>query len=149
MNIDEIISYCLKTLKDTVLIKSFGEKSLFYNPNNKLKRGIYILTIKDNDGDNDKSSQLNRDGIFRVNIGIKKNTFISLFGGVPKRPLKGYTVNMPYDFTALNKIMPHPIYAWMYWICVLNPSDEIFEKLKHLINESYEYAKEKFNKKKF
>lgn len=50
-------------------------------------------------------------------------------------------------FTALDIIMPHPVYAWMGWVCVLNPSAETFERLKSLIVEAYEYAKEKFKKR--
>ena len=148
MNIDEIIKYCLDNFQYLNLIESFKEKSLFYNPNNKLKRGIYILTIKDKNGPNDKVSNLDRENIFRVNIGIRKETFKKLFNEIPKRPSKGGIVNMPYDFTLLNTILPHPIYAWMYWICILNPSNEMFERSKPLINESYEYAQEKFSKKK-
>ncbi len=36
----------------------------------------------------------------------------------------------------------------MSWICCLNPSEETFERLKPLIAEAYEYAKEKFLKRK-
>lgn len=45
-------------------------------------------------------------------------------------------------------ILPHPVYAWMGWICVLNPLEQTFEKLKPLIEESYWFAQEKFNKRK-
>ncbi|NBH88273.1 hypothetical protein D7V78_02330 [Parabacteroides distasonis] len=44
--------------------------------------------------------------------------------------------------------MPHPVYAWMGWICALSPSETTFESLKPYILESYEYAKEKFSKRK-
>lgn len=55
---------------------------------------------------------------------------------------------MPFDFTATNVIMPHPVYAWMGWICVLNPSEDTFEHMKSLIHDAYEYATEKFVKRK-
>ena len=69
-------------------------------------------------------------------------------GSVPTRPSKGGIVDMPFDFTQIDKILPHPVYAWMSWVCALNPSDTTFEQLKPLIQEAYEYAKEKFSKKK-
>lgn len=47
-----------------------------------------------------------------------------------------------------DKILPHPVYAWMVWVCVLNPSEQTFEELKPYIQETYEYAKEKFKKHK-
>jgi len=55
---------------------------------------------------------------------------------------------MDYDFTALDKILPHPVYAWVAWVCVLNPSGQAFEELKLFIQEAYEYAREKFKKRK-
>lgn len=148
MKPDKILQYCLENLEDVVLIESWGEKGIFYNPQNVLKRGIYILTVKEKDGENDKSSYLNRDGIYRVNIGVRKSTFINMFAETPKRPAKGESVDMDYDFTLTDTILPHPVYAWMSWICVLNPSEITFEQLKPFIQEAYEYAKEKFKKKK-
>ncbi len=148
MKSEEILNYCLENLEGTVFVNSWGEKGVFYNPDKILKRGIYILTIKEKDGDNDKSSKLDRDGIYRVNLGVRKDTFTKMFGTVPKRPEKGGIVDMDYDFTEANKIIPHPVYAWMSWICVLNPSKETFDKLKPLIAEAYEYAKEKYRKRK-
>ena len=147
MKADEILKYCLDNLDGVNLVLSFGERNIFYNPENKLKRGVYVLTVKESDGKNDFSSNLNRENIYRVNIGIRKETFKGKFGFIPKRQKKGESTYMDYDFSVQNKIMPHPVYAWMGWICVINPSIETFEDLKPLIIESYEYAKEKYQKK--
>lgn len=145
---EQILAYCLDNLDGTVLAESWGEKGIFYNPNGVLKRGVYVLTVKEKDGENDKASGLDREGMYRVNLGVRKNTFLEMFGTVPKRPKKGGAADMPYDFTETDKILPHPVYAWMSWICALNPSEETFEKLKPLIREAYEYAKEKYAKRK-
>ncbi len=148
MTSDNIIKYCLENFDGVVLVSSWGERGIFYNPDGKLKRGIYILTIKEKDGDNDKASKLDRDGIYRVNTGVRRETFEIMFGTVPGRPCKGGVVDMNYDFTAVDRIMPHPVYGWMGWICALSPSDRLFEELKPLIGEAYEYAKEKYKKRK-
>lgn len=148
MTADEILEYCLKELEGTVLVNSWGERGIFYNPYNKLKRGIYVLTVKEKDGENDQGSKLNRENIYRVNLGVRKATFQEMFGAVPKRPRKGGIVDMGYDFAAINQILPHPVYAWMGWICSLNPSQKTFEALKPYIQEAYEYAKEKYAKRK-
>ena len=148
MKPDDILAYCLKTLTGTILMESWGERGIFYNPDRTLKRGTYVLTVKEKDGANDKSSHLNRQGIYRVNLGLKKTTFQSLFGPVPARPTAGGVVKMSYDFTAADCLLPHPVYAWMGWISVLNPSPSTFGKLKPLIQESYESAVEKFKKRK-
>lgn len=147
MKPEEILNDCLQHLEGCVLTESWGEKGIFYNPGRKLKRGVYVLTIKEKDGANDKGSNLNRPDIYRVNLGVRKNTFVSLFGAVPKRPAAGKIVDMNYDFAAVDEILPHPVYAWMSWICVLNPSEHTFEQIKPYIQEAYEYAGEKFAKR--
>lgn len=145
---EQILTYCLDNLDGTVLVESWGEKGIFYNPNKTLKRGVYVLTVKEKDGDNDKASNLDREGVYRVNLGVRKNTFCGMFGEIPARPSKGGVVDMPYDFGSIDQIIPHPVYAWISWICVLNPSESTFEKLNPLISEAYEYAKEKYAKRK-
>lgn len=148
MTPDDILRYCLDNFEGVVEVSSWGERGIFYNPGGVLKRGVYILTVKEKDGDNDRASMLDREGVWRLNIGVRKATFRTLFGELPKRPCKGGIVDMPYDFSTKDVIMPHSVYAWMGWICVLNPSEATFEQLKPLILEAYEYAKEKFNIKK-
>lgn len=144
----EILEYCTANLDGVILIESWGEKCIFYNPNKVLKRGVYVLTIKERDGENDKGSNLNREGVFRVNLGLRKEHFKEIFGYIPRRPEAGGVVDMDYDFKELDKIIPHPVYAWMGWISILNPSKETFEKLKPLIEVAYNFSREKFSKRK-
>jgi hypothetical protein len=44
------------------------------------------------------------------------------------------------DFAAVDRILPHPIYAPQSWICIVNPSDETFETLEPLLAEAYDRA---------
>lgn len=143
MNPQEILDFCLSNLDGTVFVESWGEKGVFYNPEGKLKRGVYTLTIKEKNGENDKASDLDRSGIFRINIGSKKQTFLDLFKCIPHRPQAGGVVDMPYDFTCLNRMIPHPVYGWMGWVCMLSPDQDGFERLKPYIQESYLFAIEK------
>lgn len=147
MNSDYIIKLCLERYEGTILVKAWGEDNIFYNPDRLLKRGVYVMTIKEKDGDNDTSSLLNREGIYRVNTGISKKSYIEKFGAVPQRPLAGGIVDVDYDFDEQNIIMPHPVYAWMSWICVLNPTKDTFDEFLNYIDESYELAKKKFEKR--
>ncbi len=110
MTPDKILNYCLEKLEGTALVESWGEKGIFYNPGHALKRGVYILTVKEKNGDNDKSSGLNRENVYRVNLGIQKSTFVELFGAVPKRPPASGVVDMDYDFSVLNEML-YPLYC--------------------------------------
>ena len=43
--------------------------------------------------------------------------------------------------------MPHPVYGWMSWVCVLNPSAETFKTMQPLLAEAYDLAVAKFAKR--
>ena len=147
MTPEELLQICQKALPGTVPVSSWGERGLFYNPEGLLKRGVYVLTVKERDGENDRASGLDREGVYRLNLGLRRETFEGLFGSLPKRPPKGGTVAMDYDFTALDRLLPHPVYAWMGWICVLNPAPETLKCIGPLLREAYEYAEEKYRKR--
>lgn len=147
MTIEEIINIVQNNHSGVVKNTNWGEVGLFYNPEGTLKKGIYLLTFKERDGENDQSSQLNRGGLYRLNLGISQESFIKLFGRTFKRPKAGGVVLMDFDFSQIDTIMPHPVYGWMSWICVINPSQETFEQLQPLIAESYLQAIKKYAKK--
>jgi hypothetical protein len=84
-----------------------------------------------NSDEYDQFSDLNRAGIYRLNIGLSRETYRSLFSSESTPET---------DFAALDKIMPHPVYAAMHWVCVLNPSTETFAEIKPLLTEAYERA---------
>ncbi len=84
-----------------------------------------------NSDEYDQFSDLNRAGIYRLNIGLSRETFRSRFSSESAPDT---------DFAALDEIMPHPVYAGMHWVCVLNPSAETFAEIKPLLAEAYERA---------
>ncbi len=65
---------------------------------------------------------------------ISKQTFQSLFGADRVDVSR-------YDYTALDRIMPHPHYAAQKFICVLNPTKATFERRRMLLAEAYELAR--------
>ncbi|MCI1985151.1 MAG: DUF6194 family protein [Lactobacillus sp.] len=86
----------------------------------------------------DAVSQLDRAGIFRINIGVSKASFQALVGESSNR-----------DYTAVNTFLPHPQYAARNFICILNPEGPNVQKTKTLIEEAHALASrqaEKTNK---
>ena len=140
MTPQEIKQYLLANYKDVIEKTTWGETSFFVNPGRKLPSGTYFATIKECDGPNDKASDLDRENVFRLNIGIGRPMFESVFGTSPGRPGKGGIIEGPWNFTALNTPMPHPVYGWMSWVCVLNPTKDTFEALIPWLDASYEKA---------
>ena len=92
-----------------------------------------FATLSATDNDYDCVSNLDRPGVFRLNIGVSKETFQSLYG------TDGVTLS-DYDFSALDRIMPHPEYAAQYFVCVLSPGEATFQAIKPLLAEAYSIA---------
>lgn len=147
MRKDEIADHLTRLSAAVVPVDAWGETAYFYNRDGRLPRGVYFATLKSKDGDNDRASRLDRPTVYRLNIGVSKSTYQSLLGAVPARPAAGGVVDTGHDFTALDTLLPHPVYGWMAWICVLSPSAATFKRVKPLIEEAHELAMCKFEKR--
>lgn len=146
MTIDGIVEYVQHSFPDVHDDFNWGERALFYNPGRQLPKGIYFLTFKEKDGENDSASKISA-GQYRLNVGISKRAFAERFGRIPVRPAAGGVVDSGHDFTQSNVVMPHPIYGWMCWVAVKNPTQETFESIKPLLAESHQIAAGKFKKR--
>jgi hypothetical protein len=111
----------------------------FYDPDRKFdpKRRLPFATIVTKDHEYDRASNLDRPSVFRLNIGISKQTFRALFGSQESPSGAGNAGDSGYDFAALDQLLPHPVYGRMYWVCVLNPSASTFQSLRPLLAEAY------------
>lgn len=143
----ELTRLILDRYSGLICKNAYRETTFFYNPDQLLPNGVYVCTIKSEDGPNDKASQLNRTGVYRLSCGLPADKYCDLFGAKPKRPAKGQIVDLPIDFTTLDQIIPHPIYAWMGWVCINNPSKETLSRFLKLMDFSYEKAKQAYIKK--
>src|SRR6266566_6200029 len=127
MNEASITRYIIGTFDGVETVTSSDNTFFFYGP----ERMFPFVTLVTND-DYDQFSNLNRPSVFRLNIGISKQTFRSLFGPQPSQSSTSgadEVADSGYDFTALDQLMPHPEYGRMYWVCVLNPSPETFQEV--------------------
>ncbi len=140
MSPDAIANYIIATFPDAQQVKlPSGDAFFFFKDDQRMP----LATIVHSDAF-DAASDLNRAGVFRLNIGIKKETYESLFGPPPKATPNFDVVSTGHDFTKLDELMPHPIYAPMMWVCVLSPSDTTFERIKPLLAEAYNLAVKRY-----
>jgi hypothetical protein len=140
MHDTEIRKYILDTFEGVKVVTDTGNSFFFYDPDNK----IPFATIVVND-DYDDVSDLNRDSVCRLNIGVSKQTYQTLFRTETEDGVE-IPHNVGHDLTALDTLMPHPVYGKMYWICVLNPSQPTFESVKPMLKEAYEIAVKKYER---
>lgn len=142
MDQDAIIHYLTETFTGLEILRptdgpGAGDTFIYYDPQRDLdsaRRMPFATMVVKDYGEYDNASQLDRPGVFRLNIGVGADTFRRLFGYLPAA---GTTESARYDFAALDKVMPHPVYAPQLWVCVLNPSAETFESVKPLLAEAY------------
>jgi hypothetical protein len=138
--VEDIKTWVTEHYPGVICKQAYAETTFFYNPGGKRPNGVYFLTLKEKNGPNDRASNLDRPGVFRVAFKPFPKTYERLFGKKPKRPEKGKPVSLAIDFTQTDAVTPHPVYAWMGWVQVLSPSRERFEAFAPLIQESYEQA---------
>lgn len=139
MKIDAIMSYITSTFSSIDIVDQEGNYFFFYHPDPErpADHTLPFMTLVTNDA-YDPASNLDRPDVFRLNIGIHHDSYQALFGPNPSFPKDAGVVDTGHDFTVLDQLMPHPVYAAMSWVCVLNPSDRTFETLKPLMAEAYE-----------
>jgi hypothetical protein len=133
MNEASVAKYITKTFPGVETTTNFGYTFFFY----KSECNLSFATIASTGNEYERISNLDRPEVFRLNIGVSRQTFQSLFG-----PAKVDLSN--YDFTTLDVIMPHPDYAKQHFICVLSPSEATFEKIRPLLAEAYDIAARRF-----
>ena len=136
MNESSVSDYITKTFPEVETTTNFGYTFFFY----KSDHMVPFATLISSDQEHDRISNLDRPGVFRLNIGVSRETFQSLFG-TAKVDVSNY------DFTALDVIMPHPEYAPQNFICVLSPSEATFERVQSLLAEAYEIAVRRYNRR--
>jgi len=111
---------------------AWGDTFFIYDPDRNMEgagRFPFATIVTKDYGEFDNASDLDRPGVFRLNIGLGEETYERLVGA-----------GAEHDFTALDRLMPHPVYGTNHWVCVLNPSEATFATLKPLLAEAYERA---------
>jgi hypothetical protein len=123
------------SLENVQHTENFGYLFFFVGDDHRLP----FVTIATTDNDFDDVSNLNREGVFRVNIGLSKETF---------KKLIDQTGAEPVDYSVLNVFLPHPDYAEQHFVCILNPAGENVETTKKLIMEAHSIAATRLQRKR-
>lgn len=87
-----------------------------------------FITLVKRDQPGDESSNLDREGVFRLNINIGRAALADLF---PE--------GADHDPAALDRLFPHPVYAGYGYVSVLNP-EVTADRVRELILAAHERA---------
>lgn len=107
--------------------EAFGYRFFFVGS----ERMLPFATIASNDSEYDNKSNLDREGVYRVNIGVSKETFDRLVGDIAVDEC---------DFTQLDAFLPHPDYAKQHFICILAPTGDQLRRTQALLEEAHGIA---------
>ena len=80
----------------------------------------------------DTHSDLDREGAFRINFGVDKETFVSLFGGRMSDLQRR-------DYAERDVLLPHPDYGAQFFVCVVNP-ERTLEQVRELLRLAHGVA---------
>lgn len=78
--------------------------------------------------------------MYRLNLGVRPETYRRLFRAPPAATREMSVVNTGHDYSKLGELMPHPVYAPLSRVCVLNPGAAAFEAVEPLLEEAYRMA---------
>jgi hypothetical protein len=136
MDAEAMKRYVVDTFAGVGFADSEGDTFFYYDPTGEgpPERWIPFATIVTGDR-YDTVSKLDEPGRYRLNIGLTKATYESLFGAVPAN----------LDHTAVDTLMPHPDYAAQHWVCAVNPS---LDTVRALLAEAYAFAVRRYDNRR-
>jgi hypothetical protein len=108
---DTVVDYILTTYPETDVIKAMNAWFFSLDPQKHWPNYATLVTTDEHDD----ASDLSREGVFRLNLGVDKATFEEIAGADPEP-----------DHAAFDTLLPHPVYGQQHWISILNPTEETF-----------------------
>ncbi len=123
----ETVQRTLAAFPGTLIVDAGGDLFAIHDPDDTYdqqpRQGWATVVTSD-----DSASDLNRPGIYRLNIGLPRARFRELVDPAAH-----------HDLTAIDVLLPHPVYAGYNWVCVLNP-DRTWAVVRQLLAEAHAFA---------
>ena len=104
------------------------EGAIFFSLDEKHWPNFATIVWQDDFDEGAVSKLTERPGVYRVNVGVDQEAFARLVGGAADP-----------DYAAIDRFLPHPVYARQRWISILNPSHAtVREELLALIEAAHD-----------
>jgi hypothetical protein len=119
---------------------TWGDSFAIYDPEGDLpptrQQPFATVVVQDFPGW-DVESRLDREGAFRVNIGVGSRRYAELLGHLPAEHADRRDA---YDYAADDALLPHPQYAGQGWVSVVRPGPRTDGLVRELITEAHAAA---------
>ncbi|MGH3337465.1 MAG: DUF6194 family protein [Propionibacteriaceae bacterium] len=134
------VEYLEATAENGAPESNWGNRFFYVGPDRM--RPFATIVIRDMRGF-DEDSNLDRPGVFRLNIDLGRDEFQRRFGYPPAK----FADHLPgIDFAQLDSLMPHPMYGRQAWASIINPSPRR-EDIDQLISQAHGRALQRANRR--
>jgi hypothetical protein len=112
-----------RALSGIVTTTGNGDWFVFYDPDGVTQPESRFPFCTIVTGDRyDAASDLDRDAVsYRVNLSISRGRYEARLGPAPRQAAGREVLDTGVDYTSRDTVLPHPFYAPMHWVCVVNP----------------------------
>lgn len=118
---------------------AWGDHFFYYAPDGVVpQRQQPYATIVTKNYPDDRSSDLDRPGRWRLNIHVGRDAYVGLIG---QRPREEPDAELAYD--AVDTVLPHPLYRTQGWIAIVNPGERTSALALRLLGEAHRRAAER------
>jgi hypothetical protein len=127
-----------------------GDTFVFYDPDRVTvpEQRFPFLTVVTGDR-YDAASNLDRDErAYRVNLGLDRPTYEQLLGPAPRQAAGSEVIDAGVDYAAEDVVLPHPFYAPMHWVCIVNPAEQTRSRLADMLEAAHELARRQYDNRR-
>jgi Family of unknown function (DUF6194) len=125
---------------------AWGDSFFFFDPegSEENQRFPFATLVCSNYPGFDTESELDRDGVFRLNIAVGRAGYERLLG---HSPTEHGQHSDAYDYSEFDVLLPHPIYAGQGWVSIVNPGPRTSALAERLLLEAYELAEGRWRRR--
>jgi hypothetical protein len=122
---------------------SWGDRFFYYAPDGQVpEREQPFATIVTKNYPGDVGCDLDRPDRWRLNIHVGPATFVELTGEHPRDEAK------PRDYTAIDVVLPHPVYRAQGWVSIINPGANTHALVARLLRQAHADAKRRVERRR-
>lgn len=124
---------------------SWGDSFFFYDPDGTrpdARRHPFATIVTQDYPGFDTRSDLNRPGVFRLNVDAGRQRFQELFGYPPAQHPEHAD---EYEYAAPDLVVPHPVYATHGWVSIVCPGKGTDQDAHSLLELAHQRARNRYH----
>ncbi len=123
---------------------AWGDSFFYYEPDEAAatdRRFPFATLVTKDYPDFDTASDLDRPGVYRLNLSLGRRAFERLLGYPPAAVDEHRDA---FDYRAADTVTPHPIYGKQGWVSLVVPGQQMAGTLAALLEQAYQRAVDRY-----